>query len=131
VLRRSLDDYGRFARLQGTALLLPLFAWLQDPPAIRFTAAEVGWPLGDFLGHTDSSGEPMKLLERAGRDGLAAQPLERVSLIELRRKEFDAARQHADEALALDSTLVAAHYARGAAVVARHMPPAKAIDAAE
>lgn len=131
VLRRRLDDYVRSGRLQGTSLSLPLFATPQDPPARRLTAAEVALTLGDFLGHTDSSDEPMKLLERAGRDGLAAQSLERISLIELRRKQFDAARRHADEALALDSTLVAAHYARGAAVVAQPMPPAKAIDAAE
>ena len=131
VLNRKLDDYVRSGRLQGTSAALPPLATPQNPAARRLSAAEVALALGDFLGHTDSSDESMRLLERAGRDGLAAPSLERLSLVELRRKEFDAARRHADEALALDSTLVAAHYARGAAIVAQPMPPEKAIDAAE
>jgi tetratricopeptide (TPR) repeat protein len=130
-LKRRLDDYVRSGRLQGTSSALPLLATRENPPARRLTAAEVALTLGDFLGHTDSSVEPMGLLERARRDGLAAASLERMSLIELRRKEFDTARRYADEALTLDSTLVAAHYARGAAVVAQPMPPQEAIDSAE
>ncbi len=130
-LKRRLDDYVRSGRLQGTSWALPLLATRENPPARRLTAAEVALTLGDFLGLTDWSVEPMGLLERAGRDGLAAASLERMSLIELRRKEFDIARRYADEALDLDSTLVAAHYARGAAVVAQPMPPQEAIDTAE
>jgi tetratricopeptide (TPR) repeat protein len=131
VLKRRLEDYVRSGRLQSTSWALPLLAKPADPQATRLPPAQVALTLGDFLGHVDPSDAPLKLLEQAGREGLMAQSLEKMSLIELRRKEFDAALQHADEALALDSTLAAAYFARAAARVAQPQPPETVIDLAE
>ena len=129
-LTRALDDYIRSGRLQDTSLALPILVPRDDPPARRLTAAETALSLGDFLGHTDRYSDAVELLDRAGRDGFAGASLERLSLIELRRGDFAEAHRDADEALALDSSLVAAYYARGAAVLAQPSPQGQ-IDQAE
>jgi tetratricopeptide (TPR) repeat protein len=72
----------------------------------------------------------VELLDRAGRDGFAAASLGRMSLIELRRGGLWQGPSDADEALALDSSLVAAYYVRGAAVLAQPAPQDQ-IDQAE
>jgi tetratricopeptide (TPR) repeat protein len=118
-LTRALTDYVRSGRLQDTSLSLPLLVPREDPPARRLTAAETALTLGDFLGHTDRYSDAVELLNRAARDGFAAASLERMSLIDLRRGDFDRAHRDADDALALESSLVAAYYVRGAAVIAQ------------